>query len=328
MAERSDVIVIGAGWAGLTAARQLGEAGLKVQVLDKARGPGGRSSTRRIDGLGFDHGAQYFTARGAAFGRQLQQWRDAGLVAHWRPRVAVFGGEDRHGDPRSTARYVGVPGMNAVCSRLAETLDCRYLSRVDNVRHSEQWQVMLENGQVLESPRLLLTCPPAQAAALLGGADALFETLDQVVFLPCMTAMVAFADEFDPGFDAAFVNQDSPLAWVANDSSKPGRSGHCWVLQAGPEWSAAHLEDDCDRAAQQLLDALAVLAGTELPAHEVLVGHRWRYARAARPEERHFIADEARGLCVAGDWLSGNRIEGAWLSGRRAGEWLAQWGSV
>jgi ribulose 1,5-bisphosphate synthetase/thiazole synthase len=41
-----DVVVVGAGIAGLTAARALASAGSEVLVLDKGRGPGGRASTR------------------------------------------------------------------------------------------------------------------------------------------------------------------------------------------------------------------------------------------------------------------------------------------
>ena len=50
IAARRHIAVIGAGMAGLSCARHLQEAGCRVTVFDKARGPGGRMSTRRGDG--------------------------------------------------------------------------------------------------------------------------------------------------------------------------------------------------------------------------------------------------------------------------------------
>ena len=59
------IAIIGAGLSGLSCANALAEAGASVHVFDKGRGPGGRTSTRRVevDGarLSFDHGAQYLS---------------------------------------------------------------------------------------------------------------------------------------------------------------------------------------------------------------------------------------------------------------------------
>jgi len=54
----SDVIVVGAGLAGLTAATYLERAGLEVTVLEKSDRPGGRVKTDLIDGYRLDHGFQ------------------------------------------------------------------------------------------------------------------------------------------------------------------------------------------------------------------------------------------------------------------------------
>ena len=48
MIGRPVVVVVGAGIAGLTAARSLVESGAGVIVVDKSRGVGGRMATRRI----------------------------------------------------------------------------------------------------------------------------------------------------------------------------------------------------------------------------------------------------------------------------------------
>ncbi|MGB0678902.1 MAG: NAD(P)-binding protein, partial [Polyangiales bacterium] len=57
------VAVIGAGVAGLRCARVLSDAGIAVRLFDKGWRVGGRLATRRIEGLGFDHGAQFIRGR-------------------------------------------------------------------------------------------------------------------------------------------------------------------------------------------------------------------------------------------------------------------------
>jgi predicted NAD/FAD-dependent oxidoreductase len=81
------VAIVGAGIAGLWLARRLAEAGHRVQVYEKARGPGGRVSTRRTERGHFDHGAQYFTARDPDFLRQLEDWVARGVVERWQGSI-------------------------------------------------------------------------------------------------------------------------------------------------------------------------------------------------------------------------------------------------
>ncbi len=53
-----DVVVIGAGLAGLACARDLAASGLKVQLLESADAPGGRVRTDVIEGFRLDRGFQ------------------------------------------------------------------------------------------------------------------------------------------------------------------------------------------------------------------------------------------------------------------------------
>ncbi|WP_426310465.1 protoporphyrinogen/coproporphyrinogen oxidase [Cellulosimicrobium sp. E-16] len=69
--EEVDAVVVGAGVAGLTAARTLREQGLRVAVLEAADVPGGPvrgGDLPGLDGVRVDLGAESFAARGAAVG--------------------------------------------------------------------------------------------------------------------------------------------------------------------------------------------------------------------------------------------------------------------
>ena len=58
--KNTDVVVIGAGLAGLAAARRLAIAGREVCVIEAGDAPGGRVRTDRIDGLLLDRGFQLY----------------------------------------------------------------------------------------------------------------------------------------------------------------------------------------------------------------------------------------------------------------------------
>ena len=72
-----DVLIIGAGLAGLAAASDLKSQGRNVIVVDKGRGPGGRLASRHIANASFDNGALFMTSRHPRFLSQVQQWIEA-----------------------------------------------------------------------------------------------------------------------------------------------------------------------------------------------------------------------------------------------------------
>ena len=60
LARRADVVVVGAGLAGLATTRQLVADGVDVALLESADAPGGRVRTDRQDGIQRDRGFQLF----------------------------------------------------------------------------------------------------------------------------------------------------------------------------------------------------------------------------------------------------------------------------
>lgn len=312
-----DIAIIGAGLAGLACAKTLAAYDVRLRLFEKARGPGGRMATRRVEVAGhvlsFDHGAQYLTAHGAAFAAVLdaanaQEWPDAG-------------------------RRVGVPRMAAVPRALAEGMDIALTRHVTAITGGPgAWHVhhldakLVRPGRPLpdEAPEVegpfdavILALPAPQAQALLQGpAPHLAAALDAVRFEPCWTLMLAFPTRLDLPDTIRLAS--GPIGWAARDSSKPGRDATLeqWVVQAGPAWSRDHLELNAEEAAARLLEAFAALAaqhapGAALPAPFFQAAHRWRYALVEAPLGAPCLWDAALGLGAAGDWCIGARAEAA-----------------
>jgi predicted NAD/FAD-dependent oxidoreductase len=309
--------IIGAGITGLSCARELQAYGFDVEVFEKSRGLGGRTSTRRSDsGLRFDHGAQFFTASTLPFQAMTSDWLTRGIVAEWTGRVVdIEGGNVVEASPQ--VRYVGVPGMSAMAADLGVGLRVKTGMQVIGVRRTPSgWMIETEDHQNTEPFDMLVVTLPAPQSAELLAAYPFTQVASSVQMAPCWAVMVAFKSQVNVPWDGAFIKR-SPLAWVARNSSKPGRDTKtdCWVLHADPSWTAAHLETSAEITATELLNAFEAVIGGQLPTHSHLVAHRWRYSRGADPENRQMLLDLENRVIVCGDWLSGGTIEHAFLAG-------------
>ncbi|MBB3898987.1 NAD(P)/FAD-dependent oxidoreductase [Roseococcus suduntuyensis] len=286
------IAIIGAGLAGLTAARLLAAAGRPVRVFDKGRGVGGRLATRRIthDGVthSFDHGAQYVRAEGKGFAALLDEiqarpWPDS-------------------------LRRVPAPGMSALGRAMAGGLDVTTACEIRALRQEEKgW--FLDHAAGAQGPfaAVLVTTPAPQAIPLLAPhAPRLARSLVGIRYAPCWTVLAGFATRL-PLPDT--LRHRGIIGWAARDSSKPGRdaSQENWVIQASPGFSAAHLEETPEHVIAPLLAAFT--AETPLFAQ----AHRWRYALLQSPLGAPCLWDGALGY--ASDGCLAGRAEAAFDSG-------------
>lgn len=297
------IAIAGAGMAGLTAARRLQCAGVDCTVIEKSRGLGGRMATRRVDGLQFDHGAQYFTARGPRFRSRVADWQARGAVAGWRP-----------------GWWVGTPGMTAPARSLARGLRVLNGTRLTGLEGEPgHWRPISDppSGRLVEGDSfdaVILAIPAPQVIPLSESAGVRFPELERVRYAPCLTLMLAF--EAVTGIrEHALTLGEGPVAWIARDGTKPGRTGsrETLVAHASPEWSRQHIDTDPERVTAALLGALRPHIGAARPVFQSL--HRWRYARVEQTAGAPFLWDPVRRLGACGDWAGGPRVEAAFDSG-------------
>jgi len=315
----AQVAVVGAGLAGLSAAKRLQEAGVSVVVLDDGRRPGGRLATRKYHDRQFDYGAQYMKPHSRRAAVLFSAWRKAGVIVPWRAQALEL---PQRKKVDSTSWHVAVPSMADLASHLAEELEvhCRFKA-LDVSGEKGRWSIIGQRHQSAGPfEAVFVACPAYQTAKLLAPYEEFGPLLDKVESRPCLATMVEFEDEVMVDYEAAFVG-NGPLAWVCLDSAKPGRTTkECWVLHATDEWSEKHLQDPPEQIASLMLSAFAPLSPVELPPVAFCRAHRWRFAYGTAASDSTHRFEESLGLGVAGDWCNSPNLDGAYFSGHDLAE--------
>lgn len=307
------IAVIGAGLSGLVAARSLADEH-DVIVLDKGPSVGGRLATRRIGEARFDHGAQFFTVRGAALQKQVDDWLERGLAHVW---CHGFSGRE-DGFPR----FCGSLGMNSLAKDLADGLDCRTGQMVFMVRQTEDgWNVVIDDGSMIAADAVVLTCPVPQSWALLAQAQlaipeelfrrayhrtiALLTVLDRPSAVPQPGAV-----QFDPGDDS------NAFGFIGDNQAKGISQVPAVTFHATQPWSAEHWNDDIDELRRQLLERATPWLGDATVTEAQI--KKWRFAGPVDPWPDPCWVDAERQVVLAGDLFAGPKFEGAFDSGQAA----------
>ena len=315
-------IIVGAGIAGLTAARTLIDAGLEVIVLEREANIGGRMSTFRFAEGVFDHGAQFFTVKDERFRPLVDLWQEHGVIQDWFHSQLIRGGAS---NPDGFPRYCGRKGMQSLVEDLAAGIDVRCGKEVVAIsRKGGSYTVTISDGESLSGDAIIVTAPVPQALNLLAesGMDitkADREQLDGVGYTRCITLM-AVLDAPKSGLTewGGLRIQGEYIDWIADNHLK-GISENCAVtIQAMPEFSEDHWEDTDREIAERLLDNAKALLLAKAREYKVF---RWEYAKPTKVHPFSHIAASGEPTClIAGDGFQGYRVEGAAISGLEAAQ--------
>lgn len=347
----AQIAIIGAGVAGLTAARELAHAGHAVTVFEKSRGLGGRVTTRRVaGGYAIDHGAQLLKAPSPAVAALVAEIPGAHVID---APIWVFDapGPPRPGDPRmdADAKWTWPGGIAALGRHLGQGLDVRRevtvgaLAAVETPRGARYVVHDASGAAVGEADAVLLTAPAPQAAAILGASwlgdvtrRPLLEALAPVRYRPCLSVALAYPRRPElPWYAAVNIDRGHPIAWLACEHVKPGRAPEgagLLLAQMAPAWTEAHWDalpkgtypgDALPAPAAEAHGHVRELLGEELGEPLWADVHRWRYALCDAPCGAVAL-DGVAGIFVAGDMEAGQgrvhlAIESGWAAAARIG---------
>jgi renalase len=296
------VVVVGAGIAGLLAARRMVDAGHRVLVLEAGHQVGGRLATRRLAGATVDYGAQFFTARSSEFNDLVHRWLADGTAYRW-----CLGFDQPPAEPDGHPRYAATGGMSALADALAGGLDVRLGAAVSAVDQSAGL-VAVAGGTTMTAAAVILTPPVPRSLALLE-----VQSLEPVRYEPTLAALAVLDRPSAVPPPGGVQLTDGAFSWVADNQVKGVSHRPAVTLHATGELSIARWDDPDPEALRRLLQEGRRWLGAEPVAAEL---HRWPYARPTVLHPDRCAAVEGRTpVVLAGDAFGEPRVEGAARSG-------------
>lgn len=325
-----NVLIIGAGLAGLTAASQLSSEGHSVHVVDKGRGVGGRLATRRIGNARLDHGAQFFTVRGDEFRSVIDAAIEAGVVDIW---CNGFG--DTDGYPR----YYCPEGMTALAKWLAAQASSAGATLSLGTRVSQisagvhGWELPLDSGDRLLAENLIVTSPVPQTLDLIDDGHVVVDPtirtqLEEMAYKPVIGLLATLdGPPAIPPPGGVQQTEDDVFSFIADNQQKGISRVPAVTFHANGSLSAKRWNDDEDAVLADLLEEARPWLGTSNVVEAQL--KKWKYAGVHTPHSDRFVvaATDPGSMILAGDAFGGPKVEGAFNSGLAAAQALISLGS-
>lgn len=290
--------IIGAGIAGIAAARKLKELDWEPVLFDKGQRPGGRMATRRLTDPGgteakCDSGAQFYTVRDPAFAASLHWLEEAGVVREWH---RGYGVHDSH------PRYCGAEGMNSIALAWATGLTIHTATRIENLEPAARgWRIQNQDFDAA-----ILTPPVPQSLELIRQPD--HPVLARIAYDRCLAVLaipLKPVSILGPAGWRAF--DEGPISYIADNRRKGISLSPAITIHASAAYSLEHWDDP------HAIDNLVAVAGVEA---ETTYLHRWKFAKATvLHTERCYREPVGPPLVFAGDAFLEGRVEGAVLSG-------------
>lgn len=308
--------IVGAGIAGASCAGLLADAGWEVEIFEKARGAGGRLSSRRLgDAEWVALGSPFITGKRDPFKSQLREWVRQGWLEPIRGNVVKGRATVSWSQAQLQNHYQPLIEPSQIVRNLLGRATLHVNTRV---AHVAPRSIVLEDGQVRDGfDCVIVAIPTVQAVALLDALPMLKSRLES----RCQYRPIwSFAMRWPGGLAADVIQFDDELLDLA---VRQPSGKDLWIVHSTHLFAETYLEASVEEASTRGASALMGLLALPWPV-EVESAHLWRYAQPQAQLEGFWLGDRENRVALIGDGITGGSVERAWESGTRLAQALVQ----
>lgn len=317
--ERLDFAIIGAGIAGLTLAHKMHSMGYCVRVYEKARGTGGRLSSKKIldqqqNDMAFDLGCSTIMGKSEAFMEQLKHWHQQGLVTPWLK------------DKRNNLHYVPNNRNSSLTRFLSEGIDCHFSTKIESIEQridqkninngSNYWKLTYKKEEKcidVYANNIILATPSMQAYDLLPDSISFKSDIKKISLESQWVLALKINQVTDLTLDDLTLPNNDLIHSISIESNKPTRnfsiSTHTLQIQATTEWSKKHINNDRAVVENEMIQTLEKIIGQPVQ----VIGrylHRWLYSTVSKglSTQQPYLWSQA-GIGLIGDYFNCNEVD-------------------
>ncbi|MGS2720600.1 NAD(P)/FAD-dependent oxidoreductase [Paraglaciecola aestuariivivens] len=330
------IAVIGAGITGSLFAYLLKESGHSITVFEKARGCGGRVSTKRGDWGQADIGATIVPCKSQEFRGFMQSQCDNALAINWPQKIARYSQltQEMQTTDSADSFFVFQDKMNSACHTWLAHADCQFNSAVTKLAFSSQlgWQLKVADKWLENTfDKLVVTAPWPQVQKLISNSSLPFSLANlQQNWSSCWSVVLKVDTQLEQDLDLVYLKHHQ-LQTLVCDSAKPNRplsekgEGQIWVAQLAHELSEQLTDQGKEAAMQAASRGFSQIFNHAKPKVRAVYAHYWRFARPEFGQPAlGIVAPSHLGFYAGGDWSHGASVEAAFQTAKAlAGRILA-----
>jgi renalase len=312
-----DFVIVGAGISGLSLAAGLKkhETQLKIKIVEKSKGVGGRIATRRDGESRYDHGLQWIESDPNSapwVEKWIQNWKDIGVL-----KIEAADGKDLHFCPG---------GMTQIAKILAQNLEIELNWKLTEARKNEEglWHLKNSDGSEMLTRYLLITSPLPQALEFLKASHIEFpKRLSEIKYSKALVALIQTKEDVLKG-RSQLEHLSSGIELISSGASKGLSLDWTYTVIMNPSWSGEHFEGSYQEIRKHLEKALhnqfSGLDG-QLIKFDL---KKWRYCRPLQIFVRPFHWLDGQNIALFGDAFGGPDLAGALKSSEELLKFISQ----
>ena len=312
----STYCVIGSGISGATIANLLSKKH-SVDLFDKARGPGGRASFKRLDKLkGFDHGTQYISPKSSSFKNFVQKLIKKKVLKTWDGKHLFLNKIKK--ENKNHLNIIGKLGNNDISKYLLKDINCNFKTELKKMDYKEKkWVLTFSDGTKKIYEKLILTCPFAQLSKI---SKKFIKNpfIKKKVKMDANITVMIVTKKIKTNI-SSYLFDDKVLGWVAKENTKKRfkSSKDLWTLQSTYNWANKKINknrENKDLNSKILIEQFFKLTGIKKTKVLFSLNHGWKYSSNSKPLKIKSFWDSSINLGVCADWFVGPRLEAGWIS--------------
>ena len=309
-----DFYILGSGLSGSTIANLLSKK-YTVEVVDKAKGVGGRSSNKKVNkSISFDHGLQYYSPKDILFKKYLNKLIKKKILKSWSGNHLDFTFKNNP----NYLKIIGARANNDLNKYLLKNIKKNLNQEITYIKFKKTYWEIYGKNNMFKSKNIIITFPFEQTKKLAERyLDKKFSDL-KVKMSPNITLLIKQkTSQKIPVSSMKFTNKI--ISWVSNENSKKRFLSKeiYWTIQTSEDYSKKIINTYKKKRgyySKQIINEFCNILNFSNKKFKIFKIHGWKYSWNKVNSGKKFYWNKKFRIGVCGDWFIGPKAESAWLS--------------